>query len=175
MARTLDEVDAEIERLKKDIENVHGTECEVYARIVGYYRSVKNWNNGKKEEYRHRKQFDVPTEPQAEERCETCAPTPVKRVSEPVPTHHVDGSKYRKLDNTLLFFYRPSCVRCPEIKTWLKEHDKHGVLVNCDTDEGRAAALEMGVISAPTVIAVRNGDFSRRAHTVDELAAMLAA
>ena len=34
-----------------------GAECEVYARIVGYYRSVRNWNKGKKEEYRERVMF----------------------------------------------------------------------------------------------------------------------
>jgi ribonucleoside-triphosphate reductase len=36
-----------------------GAECEVYARIVGYYRSVKNWNAGKVEEYKHRLNFVV--------------------------------------------------------------------------------------------------------------------
>jgi ribonucleoside-triphosphate reductase len=32
-------------------------ETEVYARIVGYYRPVQNWNIGKKGEYKIRKQF----------------------------------------------------------------------------------------------------------------------
>lgn len=30
---------------------------EVYSRIVGYYRPVKNWNDGKKSEYKDRKEF----------------------------------------------------------------------------------------------------------------------
>ncbi|MBD3354989.1 ribonucleoside triphosphate reductase, partial [Candidatus Woesearchaeota archaeon] len=34
-----------------------GTECEVYSRIVGYFRPVKNWNKGKKEEYKTRIEF----------------------------------------------------------------------------------------------------------------------
>ncbi len=46
-----------IAELKKQLANVHGTECEVYARIVGYYRSVKNWNKGKASEYRDRVNF----------------------------------------------------------------------------------------------------------------------
>ena len=29
--------------------------CEVWSRIVGYYRPVKNWNDGKKEEFRDRR------------------------------------------------------------------------------------------------------------------------
>ncbi|MEW6441573.1 MAG: ribonucleoside triphosphate reductase [bacterium] len=36
-----------------------GKETEVYARIVGYYRPVKNWNKGKAEEYRARQMFQV--------------------------------------------------------------------------------------------------------------------
>jgi len=34
-----------------------GKETEVYARIVGYYRAIKNWNMGKKEEKKHRVAF----------------------------------------------------------------------------------------------------------------------
>jgi len=32
---------------------------EVYSRIVGYYRPVQNWNDGKREEYRQRKTFNI--------------------------------------------------------------------------------------------------------------------
>jgi ribonucleoside-triphosphate reductase len=37
-----------------------GTECEVYSRIVGYLRPVKQWNVGKKAEFVERKMFNVP-------------------------------------------------------------------------------------------------------------------
>jgi len=33
-------------------------ECEVYSRIVGYMRPVRQWNNGKQEEFKDRKLFD---------------------------------------------------------------------------------------------------------------------
>ena len=33
-------------------------ECEVYSRIVGYLRPVKNWNEGKKEEFGERKTYN---------------------------------------------------------------------------------------------------------------------
>jgi ribonucleoside-triphosphate reductase len=32
---------------------------EVYSRITGYYRPVQNWNDGKAEEFRERKTYDV--------------------------------------------------------------------------------------------------------------------
>ena len=36
-----------------------GKTTEVYSRVVGYYRPVKLWNKGKKEEYSDRKEFRV--------------------------------------------------------------------------------------------------------------------
>lgn len=53
------EILAEIERLEAELAEVKGTECEVYSRIVGYFRPVKQWNNGKQEEYGERETFEV--------------------------------------------------------------------------------------------------------------------
>jgi ribonucleoside-triphosphate reductase len=36
-----------------------GKTAEVYSRITGYYRPVQHWNRGKKEEFKHRKEYDV--------------------------------------------------------------------------------------------------------------------
>ena len=55
--RTLAQIEAEIAETKAALNDVHGTETEVYARIVGYYRAVRNWNKGKREEYDHCKMF----------------------------------------------------------------------------------------------------------------------
>jgi len=33
------------------------TKCEVYSRVVGYIRPVKNWNEGKQAEYADRVVF----------------------------------------------------------------------------------------------------------------------
>ena len=38
---------------------VCGKETEVYSRVVGYLRPVKQWNNGKQAEYGMRKMFDT--------------------------------------------------------------------------------------------------------------------
>jgi ribonucleoside-triphosphate reductase (formate) len=39
-----------------------GAETEVYSRIVGYYRPIKNWNKGKQQEYKERVTFNNFTE-----------------------------------------------------------------------------------------------------------------
>ena len=36
-----------------------GEKTEVYSRITGYYRPVQNWNDGKSEEYKHRKLYNI--------------------------------------------------------------------------------------------------------------------
>ena len=39
-------------------ENKCNMETEVYSRIVGYFRPIKNWNDGKKEEFEQRVVFN---------------------------------------------------------------------------------------------------------------------
>jgi len=34
-------------------------QTEVYSRVVGYFRPVQNWNNGKKEEFADRKTYKI--------------------------------------------------------------------------------------------------------------------
>jgi len=36
--------------------------CEVYSRIVGYFRPVRNWNKGKRQEFLDRKVYHMPLE-----------------------------------------------------------------------------------------------------------------
>ena len=38
-----------------------GATTEVYSRITGYYRPVQNWNDGKSQEYKDRKVYDIAT------------------------------------------------------------------------------------------------------------------
>jgi len=35
------------------------SECNVYSRVVGYYRPVQQWNKGKKAEFKDRKMFEI--------------------------------------------------------------------------------------------------------------------
>lgn len=55
----LEKIDKDIKTLEQEKKSVKGTECEVYARITGYYRSIKNWNKGKQAEYKQRTPYSV--------------------------------------------------------------------------------------------------------------------
>ena len=45
---------------RTETETVMEVPCEVYSRIVGYLRPVKQWNEGKRQEWADRKVYDVP-------------------------------------------------------------------------------------------------------------------
>ena len=36
-----------------------GAKCEIYSRIVGYFRPVAQWNIGKRQEFNDRKNFNI--------------------------------------------------------------------------------------------------------------------
>jgi len=42
-----------------EIPDEERTRCEVWSRVMGYYRPVQDWNAGKKQEFRERKYFRV--------------------------------------------------------------------------------------------------------------------
>jgi len=56
---TRDEILGKIKELEKKKEKIRGEECEVYSRVVGYLRPVKQWNDGKQEEFKERKTFKL--------------------------------------------------------------------------------------------------------------------
>lgn len=55
--RTLAQIDAELAARRGELAAVSGTETEIYSRIVGYYRSLRNWNHGKKAEFIERRTY----------------------------------------------------------------------------------------------------------------------
>ncbi|MCX7787955.1 MAG: thiol reductase thioredoxin [Spirochaetes bacterium] len=143
--RTLQEIEAELALLRAQMESVQGTECEVYTRIVGYYRSLRNWNKGKKEEYRLRVTFDPPKEKNPEMQ----APREV--------------AEYR-------YFYRKTCPNCPPVKEYVSQLPISGKQVDVDTEEGLSEAKTYQILSTPTVLFFdRNGRPIIEAHTVDQL------
>lgn len=76
--RDLKTITAELEAAKR--EQVELVPISVYSRVTGYYRATKNWNIGKKAEYKERKVFKVGELPSIPEPvCEDCV-IPQKKV-----------------------------------------------------------------------------------------------
>jgi ribonucleoside-triphosphate reductase len=121
--RTLEQVEQDLARAREALSSVEGTPAEVYSRIVGYYRSVRNWNRGKREEYGERKLYDLS-----------------------LPEHS------RKESARVLLFWRQSCPACPSAKEAAGRLGIPVDLVNADTEAGLAEALRRNVRATPTAI-----------------------
>ncbi|OPY61917.1 MAG: Anaerobic ribonucleoside-triphosphate reductase [Pelotomaculum sp. PtaU1.Bin065] len=107
-----------------------GEEAEVYSRITGYYRPVKNWNDGKAQEFKDRKLYHA-----GDSGLQTGACSPAK-IQE------------------LLLFTTPTCANCAMTKKALAEAGiAHHVI---DASERQDLVEKYGVLQAPTLVAVTN-------------------
>ncbi|MCQ2610666.1 MAG: hypothetical protein MJ169_02865 [Treponema sp.] len=163
--RTLSQVEEEIKAVQAELADVHGTQTEVYARIVGYYRAVRNWNKGKSDEYKLRKMFTT----EASNRFDGDeAPVAVKKEvkAEAAKTTSGDIASFD-------IFVRKTCPNCPPVKEYMSHINLAGNMIDVDTEEGLSKAALMGVFAAPTVI-VYNSDHKEiaRGHNVEELTAI---
>ncbi len=144
----LNEINQEIEALKNELENVEGTETEIYARIVGYYRSVKNWNRGKKEEYKFRKDFSTDLKQTKNRKEEIKIQTEADEKSVPISSK----KKEAPIQDGYLYFYRNSCPNCPPVKNYLRSLPEEVLEINVDTAEGLRMAADFDVMATPTAI-----------------------
>ena len=194
--KTLAEIDKEIADVKKQLADVHGTETEVYARIVGYYRAVKNWNKGKAEEFTQRKNFvlqdsseyDIHSygdageveqttfSPENEMLDEMSSDDSALQVqdagAEALQAQEAGAEALQAQDArglTYELFARKTCPNCPPVKEWIANSGLSGRAIDVDTDAGLAEAAQKGVFAAPTVIFYQNGAETSRAHSVQEL------
>ncbi|MCH5290785.1 MAG: hypothetical protein J1D88_03375 [Treponema sp.] len=176
-ARTLEQIEAEIAETKAALQDVHGDRTEVYARIVGYYRAVTNWNKGKRDEFDQRKLFELDGEDLSQKEepgAQDTGATPVKADSPAIGEHvratqrpSAQGARYE-------LFVRPSCPNCPPVKKYLSGIPMQGTTVDCSTDEGLNEAATKGVFATPTVILYgADGNERARAHSVSELSDIL--
>ena len=50
----------ELKQLEEQYKAFEVKECEVYSRVTGYFRPLKQWNQGKQEEWDLRKKYTLP-------------------------------------------------------------------------------------------------------------------
>ncbi len=126
-----------------------GRDTEVYSRITGYYRPVRNWNNGKAQEFRDRVEYNVSGELQsAIENME--AP-----VAEKVETPEAAPESFYSDAPALYLFTTATCPNC-KIATAMLE--RAGVeYEKLLAEENPELVSEFGIRQAPTLVVV-NGD-----------------
>ena len=112
-----------------------GEKTEVYSRITGYYRPVQNWNDGKSQEYKHRKVY---TPAKFGKELVSRKNAPAEAVATPVAE-----------DKVMLF----ATTTCPNCKMAEKFLDKAGIAFEkVYADQNPALAEEYGIHQAPTLV-----------------------
>ena len=119
-----------------------GKKTEVYSRITGYYRPVQNWNDGKTEEFQHRKVYE-----------------PAKSKLTHKVTDVLGSAPELEEENAcakeILLFATKTCPNCKMAKMLL---DKAGVKYSVvDAEENVEQTKAFGIRKAPTLV-VPNAD-----------------
>lgn len=120
-----------------------GGPAEVYSRITGYYRPVKNWNDGKTQEYKDRKLYDI-------------SHSTLKRDGKEEKVDINCGcNRQEALADEILFFTTKTCPNCKMAKTFL---EKGGVVYKAvDAEENPDLVKKFNIKQAPTLVVV-SGD-----------------
>ena len=111
---------------------------EVYSRITGYYRPVQNWNDGKAQEYKQRKNYQVD------------AANLRGFQDKPAAGTAAPGGNAEMERGEILLFTTRTCPNCKAAKELL---DRAGICYTPVLAEERPElAEEYGVRQAPTVV-----------------------
>ena len=142
-----------------------GQKTEVYSRITGYYRPVQNWNDGKAQEYKDRKVYNIgrsvlshvgPNAAPLDDK--PYEETPAAPVQEAVPADVVTSN--------ILLFKTPECPNCRTVEALLK---KAGISYQAfNANENAELVGEYGVRQAPTLV-VKNGESFEKYRGVSDI------
>ena len=126
-----------------------GQKAEVYSRITGYYRPVQNWNDGKLEEYKERRTYNISTS-KFDPSKDGVHALKNKQVKPEVATAPTSRTKI-DLDNVeLVLFTTPTCPKCQIAK---RNFDQHGISYTVIDATTRGDLVDRYQVStAPTLV-----------------------
>lgn len=114
-----------------------GETAEVYSRITGYYRPVQNWNDGKQQEYKNRRNYDMEH-------------SSLNRVPANLVTISKDEVKVEPQESVKYLFTTKTCPNCAIAKEMLSQEQ----YVLIDAEENIELVQKYGVMQAPTLVVV---------------------
>ena len=121
-----------------------GKETEIYSRITGYYRPVKNWNAGKTQEFKMRKTYVIDGENTCEKEC-------CEEKEEVVKT--------KEYEDKIVLFGTSVCPNCKMAKEFLNKKEIEFEWVNAE--ENPEYTKEIGVKQAPTLVVFKDGNIEK--------------
>ncbi len=129
-----------------------GEKAEVYSRITGYYRPVQNWNAGKTEEYKERREYVIETSVLKHGKPEGGLAETADSTATPAPEAN---------DARHLLFTTEKCPNCRIAYGYL---DKAGVAYEkMNAADHPDLVKQFGVTQAPTLIVTSSEGFTKYA------------
>ena len=174
---------------------VCGKKTEVYSRITGYYRPVQNWNDGKVQEYKDRKVYDIghsrlthmgpirmkdgvatfvpaPEPTLAEVALEaaterSCCAEQAPILAPELPETVAVQEQKKKVDASKVILFKTAT--CPNCKAAMELLDRAGVAYEAvNANEEKEMARQFGVRQAPTLV-LTNGDSFEKFRGVSDI------
>ncbi|MCD7715803.1 MAG: ribonucleoside triphosphate reductase [Lachnospiraceae bacterium] len=140
-----------------------GEKTEVYSRITGYYRPVQNWNDGKSQEFKDRKTYDIGASrlKKNTDANVTAAQEAMKCGADPEQTSAAASANATAPTSVqasdALLFVSSSCPNCKAAMALL---DQNAIAYQKVTaDENIDLVNRFGIRQAPTLVLVHGDQF----------------
>ena len=122
---------------------------EIYSRITGYYRPVQNWNDGKSQEFKDRKVYNIAT----------------SRLTHTGVKHEDAKQEAVAAPAKTYLFTTKTCPNCRVAKQIL---DAAGVAYDViDANENAALAKQYGIMAAPTLVVAEGAEAKKYTYVSD--------
>lgn len=130
---------------------------ETYSRITGYYRPVQNWNDGKSQEFKDRKLYDIDHS--------------ILNVKVPISTESTDPvlniNPVVDTSKDLLLFTTKTCPNCSMVKMILGKTDLQYDVI--DAEEKTDLSIKFGIKQVPVLVVLENGIIKKKYENVSEI------
>jgi ribonucleoside-triphosphate reductase len=163
-----------------------GKETEIYSRITGYYRPIKNWNNGKTKEFQMRKEYEVdfsalakgsnagiPENAPVIDSSDYINDDPVDVTGNVVEFPKQETAQAANFDtamkfempkeslgeNGLYLFGMKTCTNCKTAKEFFAENKVNYNYI--DAEDNMDKSVEFGIVHTPTLVAVNGGTIQK--------------
>ena len=129
-----------------------GEATETYSRITGYYRPVQAWNDGKAQEFKERKTYNI-------------AGSVLRRNGVESRVEVTGSNGGAQMDDGAYLFTTATCPNCKVIKGILdRQGYKYETLL---ANENRELCEAFDIRQAPTLVVVKDGEFEKFAGVSD--------
>ena len=134
-----------------------GAQTEVYSRITGYYRPVQNWNDGKTQEFKDRKLYNIGSSRLASEGRSPRPESDTPRYSGGCCCGHETHSDVQQ--GVAMLFTTKTCPNCKMAKSFL---DRAGIgYTVVDAEEQADLVRQYSVSQAPTLVIAYGDRFEK--------------